>query len=63
MCNLDNLIDYVCWYLKEGSAFKLVFKILCTALLLTGAILLLYACIIRNILRWVFSQRKIDTGK
>lgn len=60
MLTLNNVSNYLNWYIKEGSAMKLLVSILCAALLLVGATLLLCVCVIRNILRWIYAPQKVD---
>lgn len=60
MITLNDISDYLIWYVREGSAVKLLAGILCIALLLLGASLLLCMCVIRNILRWIYASQKVD---
>lgn len=60
MLTLNTVSNYLSWYIKEGSAMKLLVGILCAALLLLGASLLLCVCVIRNILRWIYAPQKVD---
>lgn len=60
MLTLNTVSTYLNWYIKEGSAMKLLVGILCAALLLVGATLLLCVCVIRNILRWIYAPQKVD---
>ena len=60
MLTINNVSNYLSWYIKEGSAMKLLVGVLCAALLLVGASLLLCVCVVRNILRWVYKPEKVD---
>lgn len=60
MLTLNTVSNYLNWYIKEGSAMKLFLGVLCAALLLAGATLLLCVCVIRNILRWIYAPQKLD---
>ena len=60
MITLNDISDYLRWYVREGSAMKLLVGIFCIALLLLGASLLLCMCVIRNILRWIYAPQKVD---